>query len=732
VRFSNERALWTRSSRKLTHPHLNWAKILSRPSNRSDQNEWFSHLLAYTYAAHFFFGSVTVLNALGLEFFFYYPRTIKIAILAPSLDVLAWTVSVICLSALTIISSKGRESRVVQVGLGLLAIILSVALLMTLNSGPPNRTGVYLLFTVAGAGFIARIAAQHRRFSQQSIALISRVLIYLLVFFAVIETSTVTHYVLRAFDQTTQVGGMDATIELQFSYASYPLLPWLYVGFLFSWAWVPLVWKFIGKSSSQRNLSGKNSNYETSLLRLSSEKWINVLLDPRLPLVLAVVVFVGYYPYFQNPPWLVGTDAFWRYHDPLMVVNSKGVSGGFVQALDERHPAPLILLYTVQLVFQTTAFEVVKFSPLFLVVALGLAMWWFLARKRTLDFGLVVFLLSVLSVTTTVGMYSSILANWMALLVWVFFFAYVSYRGDEGFRPLDLVILLTLSTLILVIHPWTWGVFATAATLAALFTLIKDKRKGFRSSGIVLAAILLSVLFGYMSLTFLAQSQGWRVADALEYYTFVLTNPSSVLYFWDALTRLTEIWSPFYSPLYLAISILGVLSLNKLNLSPWRLRLVLAWILASAIGSVLVAPVGYDPADRAGSETQLWRLLFLTPFQITAPFGIAWLTQLPYHLQKIGSDSGFEVKGEARSIHLFWLAAVFVIGVLLASVPVSTRPLLVLLVLPLVTWLFLSKARSAESRFLYGILVVTLLLVAASNTCRALSQLLIDPHNYIP
>ncbi len=115
-------------------------------------------------------------------------------------------------------------------------------------------------------------------------------------------------------------------------------------------------------------------------------------------------------------------------------MNAHGVFGGFLEALNEFHPFSLALLYAVQLIFGTTAFEVVRFTPVFLVAVLGLATWWFLARKKSLSFGLVVFAVSVLSVATTVGFYASILSNWMTLLVWVVFFAYVAYRGDEGFE----------------------------------------------------------------------------------------------------------------------------------------------------------------------------------------------------------------------------------------------------------------------------------------------------------
>lgn len=70
----------------------------------------------------------------------------------------------------------------------------------------------------------------------------------------------------------------------------------------------------------------------------------------------------------------------------------------------------------------------------------------------------------------------------MALLVWVVFFAYVAFRGYEGFRITDLIVLLAPSTLILFIHPWTWGVFATTVLLAAIVALFQEGRKGLRGT----------------------------------------------------------------------------------------------------------------------------------------------------------------------------------------------------------------------------------------------------------
>jgi hypothetical protein len=447
--------------------------------------------------------------------------------------------------------------------------------------------------------------------------------------------------------------------------------------------------------------------------------------------VLAFALFIGYYPYFENPPWLVGTDANWRYYLPLLRMNAQGVYGGFVQALSEWHPFSVALMYAIQLFFQMTAFQVVRLTPLFLVVALGLATWWFLARKRSINLGLVVFVLAVLSVTTTVGFYSSIISNWMALLAWVVFFAYAAFRIDKGLRTLDLLVLLVLSTLILFIHPWTWGVFAATVLFAAVAALIQERRRALRTAGTLISVITIDLVAALLSLVLLGESFGVGVSNALQLYSFVLRDPSSLVFFWSALTRLTQIWTPFFSPLYLTISILGVFSLSSAGLAPWRRRLILAWICVSAIGSILVAPIGFNPADPAGSESQLWRLLFLTPFQLTAPFGIAWLAQRSRRFAA-AEDSDPNVGGSIRNAHMIWLIAILLIGVLLAWTPAADiwfRFSLLLIILPAATATLLIKGGGTEREFLSTIIIATFLLVAFNNTTRAQSQLLLDPHN---
>jgi len=558
----------------------------------------------------------------------------------------------------------------------------------------------------------------------------SRVVIYTLAFFLAIETSSAIHYVLRAFDPLTQVGRIDAGVELQFSYAAYGLTPWLYLLFLFSWAWIPIVsvWLTKTKVFSPYSLSAELKHQEVPP-QSPRFKSLSTLWDPGLLIALAGAVFVGYYPYFHNPPWLVGTDAYWRYFDPLQEMNTGDGVGAFLQALRQRHPLPLSFFYLLQIVFHASAFEVVRLAPLLLTVAFAISSWWFLAKNKRGNLGLIVLSLAVLSVSTAVGMYASVLANWMALVVWVLFFAYVGARADKGFRLLDAILLLGLSNLVLFIHPWTWPFFAASVVLFSLGTMFWEKRRGPRVGLMLTSIITIGAVVAVLSLSILGGSQGWRVAEALALYTSALREPTRLLVFWQALTRLTQVWAAFLHPICLAMSVLGVFYLHAGALTMSRRRLILAWICASSIGSILAAPIGFNPDQPLRSESQLWRVLFLTPFQLAAPFGVEMIVMSSRRLC-VGNGMAPSLESDSSRVREAWLAAVLGIAVLLAWAPIEWRSLLILAALPLCTMLALRRSGGQEKEFVTAIVLAVCLLVFCNYAMRALAQLLIDPHNY--
>jgi hypothetical protein len=266
-----------------------------------------------------------------------------------------------------------------------------------------------------------------------------------------------------------------------------------------------------------------------------------------------------------------------------------------------------------------------------------------------------------------------------------------------------------------------------------IITLFNEKRKGLKASVMLLSIVVIDAVSALLSVSYLGGSQGWRVSDSLNLYSEVVRNPSSILFFWDALTRLTQIWAPFFSPLYITISILGVMYLQATALTSWHRRLILAWLCASSIGSILVAPIFFNPASPTQSESQLWRLLFLTPFQLTTPFGLVLITELPRRLITGSKNMPcLSLEDNYRSIIGFLVAAIFVVAVLLSWMPIEGRLILLLAVLPAITGIAVARAGKREIEILSNILLVSFLLVGFNYATRCLTQLLIDPHNYRP
>jgi hypothetical protein len=245
----------------------------------------------------------------------------------------------------------------------------------------------------------------------------------------------------------------------------------------------------------------------------------------------------------------------------------------------------------------------------------------------------------------------------------------------------------------------------------------------------LVSVVAIDVLFAFLSLTLLKESQGWRIAESVELYTRVFKDPASLLVFWSTLTRLTQVWAPFFSPLYLAMSCFGASCLRVAGLTPWRRRLILAWIFASAIGSLMVAPVGYDPNEPTASESQLWRLLFLTPFQLTAPVGLAAIRKLGRRVSERKGRTQFSQTSRMPPSHVL-LSAVFVFGFLLSWIPVQCR--IILLLLPAIVGIAVKGVHQRESEFLAETISISFLVAFSNSTMRGLSQLLIDPHNYTP
>ncbi len=680
-------------------------------------------VLPFAYALGFFFGSITILNTLSLEFFYYFPRTIHISILTPSIDLWIWFFSIllsVSLSCWPLVTNNPLKS-LLKVILASSALLL-LALTYFLGDSAQNLL-IYGLFLILVSQFLFS-ALYYPRSQEEGRGLLLRTVTYLVAEISTIEVSSATHFVIRAFDPYTAIGSFDASIDLQLSYASYPLLPFLCAAFLTSWFWVPGAQRLL-KVIRPGKVTEMNDQRNDERLWWTATR---VIADPKFFALLGLGFFVAYYSYLHNPPWLVGTDAYWRYYDPLVRMNSSGVIDGFGASLREWHPAGLMILYALQLLSHSTPFDVIKDAQVFVVLASAFAAWWFLVKLDTSSLGWAVLVTSFLSVTTTVGMWTGVLTNLIALLVWILFLGYASFRHDRGLRAIDAIVLLCLSLIILFVHSWTWGVFSASIIVSAVLIVVFMRNDGRRLAATLVSVTLCGALVAYLSLSVLSRSEGGQVANAISLYTVSLRKPASVLFFWQALNRLIQVWSAFFCPLYVSLSILGVFYLHRF--SPQRRYLIFGWLFVAAVGSLLVAPIGFDPSQPTASESQLWRLFLLTPFQLTAPLGIIAISELPRKLQ--GVDATRTTRNVPFPNRWVLPAAIGSIGAILPFALLTGRFIAFLLILPMVTAFILARNMKRTPTLASDLLFMLLILIGFNYTTRALSQLLVDPHNYRP
>jgi len=195
--------------------------------------------------------------------------------------------------------------------------------------------------------------------------------------------------------------------------------------------------------------------------------------------------------------------------------------------------------------------------------------------------------------------------------------------------------------------------------------------KGYlRGIGPVMLVIFFNAAGLALSLFALMKTQGWRVAEAFRLVQESLGSKYFGLGSWEILVFFSRIWSQFLNPVLLGLSILGVVVLaRRRDRLSW---IVLAWIVAACATNVLAAPMGYNPLNVNRGETQIFRAMFLTPFQIPAAIGLL-------HLKSALEDR----VGQSRS-----------------------------------------------ARVVVGLAIALLFLAIVNGTFRALFPLLTDPHNY--
>ena len=148
---------------------------------------------------------------------------------------------------------------------------------------------------------------------------------------------------------------------------------------------------------------------------------------------------------------------------------------------------------------------------------------------------------------------------------------------------------------------------------------------------------------------------------------------------------------------------------------------MIGWIATWFIGTVLIAPAGYNPVNPAVSETGIWRMLYVSPLPFLLALGVKECLDLPKYVENVG----ISVRRLDSILILFSVALLS--GILVFSSNLLVRLAVVLTTLTLITFLSIRRKQSQ----LRVLLASLLLMILVNAAFRSLYPLLLDPRNLL-
>jgi len=673
------------------------------------------YLLLASMATSIFFGTLTFLNSLGITISYYRASLLEAVFLSRQLDLyVLWFSTLVVFLVLTRLTVTYGRTGFVE-WLPMCTLAAGIAFLPT---GSMTLATVLILVGQVLALITKSIydAGSYCSLSKKRIQAL--MVVYLLSLVLLIEIPALIYWVVAGFRSGNELGRRAALLETNLVYAGSSMSPWLYAAFLFGWLWAPAM-LFLRKKVPGKNpvSTVKSDTSATASPRLDAGKPWSMLLPVLL--ILGLSVFVGYYPYWHEPKWLVGTDVYWRYKGPLDEMAGMSNLAGFEQALKEHQSGFLVLLLGLMKITGFSSHALLRYTPIVLTAMTAMAAFWL---ARTFGLGTEGALLSATAgamwMPTTIGIFTSIFANWFAVILWMVFLA-ILMKKDSKVHVIGAAMLgASFSLAILFIHPWSWGPFAAATSL---YLMIQILGRRFSRSQLALYATFccIGLVAGYVSLSVLQTSEGLRIANALSLYIAGLVDPKAIFAFPDAIGYFATMWSPFLSPLLVVVAIVGVLAAAQRG---GPSRFILSWLCVTSTGSILATALGYS------SGGSLWRVFFIAPIAILTGLGASCVCRTLE--RRLGGDSHMTLP----STHWYWVAGVIVstLGTSVVSVTMSVVfPELglflgLVLNLLLVTPFFHSAYEGVGTSRIMG---VTIAVLIANSGLRSLAPLLVDPHN---
>jgi len=636
-------------------------------------------------------GLLVLLDQLQLSYFLYYPRSSGTILVSSTLDLCIFLVSSASVP-LILLFSPLKTSIVTKIGI---VTVWTVSFILTALGQTPGVEVLYVILICVA--ILDSFRQEHAKMDLAEIIVSSLVVIVL------IEFSCLFYWIVASINPHGMAGVMSEQLESNLTFSLYPFAIPFFLLLLFSWLWAPLISR-LGRLQTKTLVVRYRPSTPTNVRMVAAS------LD--LFAIIALIVFV--YPYLAGQSWIVGVDSHLRYLDPLNSLTGLPLSEAIRTSYT--HGIYVSFLYLIETTTGLSAFTLVKYVPLILAFTSAVAAYFAILRAGC---GVKLAILSSICVLlwfpATLGIYGGIQANWVAVIFWMLFLSI--YFTRTNWNLLKYGILSCMSLIILLVHPWTWGVFATTLGLAAILLRKTVWRQHcFRA---VVAAVIIAAPVGVLAYGLLPGLNS-DFSSTIQLYFQTAAKPNSILTFGQAVVELFFGWASFLSPMILLLSLVGTSAL--LRRQGIFANYLLAWIATWCVGSILVAPLGYNLVNTAISETGLWRMLYVSPL----PFLLAFGCMKCIEASRVPDPEDIPIQ-HSRLLQIACIALLLALGGgLFAFWQVYARLLIVILAIAL-SLLFL--IRFPRNEVLQMLVVTVLLLLVVNAAFRSLFPLLLDPHN---
>lgn len=642
----------------------------------------------------------------GVQFFYLYPRRAETILPPLTLHAVVWLGSaifaVVGLVALCFVTRGMGQERVPRRFVrAMMDALIGVTLLVALVF--PDFVPLWCLGVIAMTICWVRFRSGITKVVGDKYQLFKSFLASLFLIGAIIEIWSLARWSYASVAPFSTLGKVGSDFEMNLTYSTSSLFPVVFVV-----AWLSPIWIYIVVRMYRILRKGKlaASDVSTAVVvqrgRLGLEDLVPLLV------IISVCVFVGFYTYFSDPPWLVGTDAYWRYRDPLQRLIASGDSV-VDAAASERHGLYLLILYGIHLATGLSPFDIVKGSPMVLATLLALVTYLSMVKlrgSRTEAFFAALF--SATSFPTILGIFGSIHANWFALSMTLVALLILVSSGSPIRTVVWRMILAALcGVFLLALHPWSWGIAALFMIPAGAFFFT---RREWKVTGSSLLFVVSGLVAGGLILIAGSGIERARLTEMIGDFWEPVTGQSTLLRTPEIILTALRTWAPFLNPLLMILAGIGVLFLTRELSSKYKVFL-LSWMTITGLGAFLGVVL----------ETEVWRIWYVQPLWILGGIGAGSLVQ-GIELRNRDGISG-PLAFQTTAMVLVAGLAVFILEPIL-----GTGIFYFAAVAPLLLWL---DRKPVDAHAIYSAALALFVLVFFLNQAlRGLYPLIMDPHNF--